>query len=1251
MITPVAASTTAGLATAMGAIAQIPPILNEYVSGTLAADQARLRLVPVLSDLPHPETLADHVVRLRSFADGAELSLDDAQAILAGIQNFISAQPPSDPAASLAQGAAGALGAIVGPVSPPLVGRLHQPSVTMPPPSFPSMAPRTVRVLPEGQEDRIACGQCQTLNAHDYNFCQHCGIPNPETQTTPKPERKLVTMMFTDFKGFTEACETQEPEVIGVVRDRYRTAMNATIVAHQGEVVKWIGDAVMAVWGATRSSENDAVNAVKAGWALQQEVTRINQELDQLGLPNFLMRVGIHTGKALVLFAQDPGRARELDLLGADVNRAARTEPICKPGAVLCTETTYQAVLSRGPFFEFEKRDFLKGKRAGEIKEQIATYEIMRPNAPDETQKGRRGYDVRFIGRGDELANIRRGFEEAVEQSQTRLFIVSGKAGYGKSRLGREFLAELDALDTDAFRVRMQGEDIQVRLPFRAIAQALRAHIHILSDEDDETAAARLRDFVQNARKDDDNNGFETDSQLIGNLLGVVFENRSDEVQFILQNPTELRVRTLEAVTKVFEGLSRQKPVVLVLEDLHWMDAASMQFLRELLDRLSGHPVFALGLTRPDFFEESPALTNGPYPVDVVHLEPFSRGLQNEMLREILLVEIADNVREFLLTQSDGNPFLLQEMARALNEGWRVEKIDGRLQFVADNGETVPRNAQRFLQTRFDRLKQDQKEVLRQFAIATTGMTTLELLTLQAEARPDEMGAILSHLSDKGFLSRGENGMFQFSHALLREAVYDRIPQQDREAMHGTWAEKLEDLREDEPDVIAYHYEKGRRVLLASRFYYEAAEKVGFRDTPEAIAFYRKAFDLSAGEPRQQFRHLRGWDTLLYLSGKYKEEDEVFGFSEALFDRLPEIDRVGHLSRVGRSLIRRRRYEDAQAPLDQALDLVGKLPQDADALRLKGHILVERAINLVSLGRLDESEALYTEAAAIGRSMGDKLVLGRALWSLSFRESRLGNAFGSFTAVREASELFREAGDFNRYVFTVTNVGWNLTMLGAYDEAEKVLQQALSLATRFRSPVQGMESLNDSMGRVLYLKGQLDEAIAFFEMNLVQHPDHRFVVFNLAYLAQAHLAKGNMDLAQAKADEALRVALAKKSSPDDLTENEAAARVVLAQIQLKHGDPRGALFQSAKALEILEKLKGVETFGFEIPLIHAELLLILGRHNEVEALLTRTCRDLREKAQNIPDENYRRQFLAIKAHTDLLQMARELGLDRETTIP
>ncbi|HSA58898.1 MAG TPA: adenylate/guanylate cyclase domain-containing protein [bacterium] len=1249
MINPVGASAATGaLASVIGAVSQVPPILSQYIAGSLAADQARTRLAPVLSSLTDMNDLRDPVDRLRRFVGGADLPNDEARSILAGVEGFLRSQPPAaDPAASIAQGAAEALGSIVGPATPPLSGPLHRPSVTLPPPSM----PRTVRMLPAGQEDRIACGQCQTLNPNDYNFCRHCGIPNPETQKTPKPERKLVTMVFTDFKGFTEACETQEPEVIGEVRDRYRTALNAIIVAHQGEVVKWIGDAVMAVWGATRSSEDDAVNAVKAAWALQQEVSRINQELGQLGQPHFLMRVGVHTGKALVLYAQDPGRARELDLLGADVNRAARTEPMCKPGSVLCTDTTYRAVLNRGTFFEFEKRDFLKGKRAGEIKDRIATYEVMRPSLQDETQLGRHGSDIRFIGRGEELERIRRGFEETVAQARGRLLIVSGKAGYGKSRLGREFLAELDALETDAFRVRMQGEDIQVRLPFRAVAQALRAHIQIGADEDDASAAGKLRDFVKNARRNDETNGFETDAQLIGNLLGVAFEHRSDEVQFILQNPTELRVRTLEAVTKVLEGLSRQKPVVLVLEDLHWMDAASTQFLRELLERLADRPVFALGLARPDFFEESQALVDGPYPVDAVHLEPFSRGLQNEMLREILSVEIADNVREFLLTQSDGNPFLLQEMARALNEGWRVEKIQGRLQFVADNGETVPRNAQQFLQTRFDRLKPAQKEVLRQFAVAATGMTVLELLTLQTEVRPDEISEILDHLSGKGFLSRGENGLYQFSHALLREAVYDRIPQQEREPMHGAWAERLEDLREDEPDVIAYHYEKARRPLVASRFYYEAAEKIGFKDTPESIAFYRKAHELSAGEPDRQFKYLRGWDNILYLSGKYAEEDEVFRRSESLLGGLPEIDRVGHLCRVGRSLIRRRRFEEAAAPLTEALALLDTLPEDPVTVRLKGHILVERAINLVSLGKLDESEAMYTEAAEIGRSTNDPLVLGRALWSLSFRESRLGNAFGSFTAVREASELFREIGDFNRYVFTVTNVGWNLTMLGAYDEAEAVLQQALGLTTRFRSPVQGMESLNDSMGRVLYLKGSLDEAIAFFEMNLVQHPDHRFLVFNLAYLAQAHLAKGNIDLAQAKADEALRIALSKKSSPEDLQENEAAARVVRAQIQLKRGDPRGALFESAKAMEILEKLKGVETFGFEIPLIHAELLLLLGRHDEVETLIGRTCRDLIAKAQNIPDAVYRRHFLDIQVHRDLLQMARELGLDTGAVIP
>ena len=1224
----------------INALFEAVPIFTQYLNGVQTAAQAREAIAPLTGGMEVCRALPDHVQRVVSFSQGVDLQPDEVRDIVNRFEILEEGHRLASSQGVTPRQMRDLLRRIVGEYSEPVSSAMRFAS--RPP------ASGTTQVLPVSLQGMLICPHCSAVNQQNYNFCHGCRAQLAESVHVAKAEKRFVTLLFTDLKGFTVASETLKPDVLGEMLNDLMRALCGAVVAHGGRVVKTIGDAVMAVWGAPKSNEDDAVNAVRAGLAMQEALDAVNLEFSGKGQPQFKMRIGVNTGEVWAGYVQGPG-IYSYDLLGHEVNRAARAESACEPGRILITESTRRKLVERRAPFELVDSGALKGKREGEISEVVPTFTVV---GERELYEGNthNGFRVPLIGRGAELANLEDLWNDTLTRAHGRLVVISGEAGFGKSRLKEEFLERARPFPPDVLEWPIRGQEVHSRQPYKAVADALRAQAGISPREDAAVSQRKLRDFIRSTQPSQEDLDLEIHTQLIGNLLGIPFGERPDEVRFIMANFGLLRERTLQSVVSLFEAVLRRRKILLVLEDLHWMDAGSIEFLQALLERHRDKSLFALAMTRPEFFEQETDLIRGDYTIDRIDLAKMDREPLGDMLAAILGSEISAQTKEFLINQSGQNPFLLQEMARAIKDGWRVERdpVTQRLHFVGPGDVKVPNVAAGFLQTRIDLLPENQREILKKISILEGDFSARELHPHYTSKRRFEIPFLLKDMARKGFLVATGGERYEFAHALLKDTAYNQIPKSERKRLHARRAEHLKE-HDAEPATIAHHYEAAEKGREAAEFYYLAAEAVRFY-WDKSIYFYRKACELETSDGGLKFKYLRGWDNALYLSGQYEAEDEVFRLSAPLVESLHPLDQAGHHYRVGRSLIRRREYVAAETDLNRALQIADPLSvTDRTALKIKGHILVDLAISLTQSGHLSRAEELLPAAEKIGREVEDRLVLGRALWSIAHLESRRGDLFKALQATREANALFLKEADFNRYVFTLTNLGWNYCTLGLYREAEDSLRRALSLSKKFAGLGQGMESLYNSLGRVLSLQGPLPEAIEILENN---RSDHHYVVFTHVYLSQAYSRDGRTDLALESAQKALEIALRRKHRADDMTEHEAIARMAFAQALRSQGDPAQALVESQIAWTLLTGLGGVEAFALEIPLTHAHLLVSLGHEEQAQSVVRDALHKLARQAGQIEDGNTLEAFIhRIDVHREIRHLAQKLGLDSSGSIP
>ncbi len=870
--------------------------------------------------------------------------------------------------------------------------------------------------------------------------------------TTPSPlddtaELRIVSVLFCDLVGYTPRSERLDADEVRELLSGYFDVARDVIARHGGTIEKFVGDAVMAVWGMPAAHEDDAERAVRAGLELVDAVAAYGERHHTDGLA---ARVGIVTGRAAAMASVDEGI-----VVGDRVNTAARIQSIAEPGAVLVDDTTKDATTSVIAYRDGGLHA-LKGKV-----EPVQVWCAERAIAGAQGINRGSGLESEMVGRDRELRLLKDLFHESVDRGTARLVSIVGAAGVGKSRLLWEFDKYVDGLVAPTMwhqgRCLSYGDGVA----FWALAQMVRQRLAIGEQEPSDVVRQRLRDGLAGWEPADR----DFVEPRLALLLGVGEGNASRDELF-------------GAWRAFFERLAAEAPVVLIVEDLHWADDGLLDFLDSLLAWSAQHPILIVTLSRPELLEQRPGWGHGRHATTIA-LEPLDPPLMRRLLDD--LVDLPPASVDRVVAQAEGIPLFAVEIARSVLDGGDLDDI------------VVPASLTALLAARLDALPPDERSLVRDMAVlgtsfprpavaavATPTATPLEVM-LSSLLRREILSVVADPLSP-------ERGHLQFTHGLMRAVVYDNLTRRERKARHLAVAGHLRRAFADEgaevAEVIADHY---RQALDAAT---DDDEVTVLR--AEASAAYRRAGDRAAGLGAASVA-AKTYGTAIDLADDPTTRTELCrragvaaGYAGQFEVAVPLLERaIAELGAAGRH----EEARSATSELAYALSDAGRMSEqrallesaiastDDAADRGTGALILALASADVLGGRSGEdTRRLIDRSIAIAEGLGDRYQLARAFNIEGLRHLLLDNPISARAQLAAAVELARPLGDLHLLMTAVANYS-QVLVDNDDDAADEAVAESMTIALRLGRTSSIALTIGNRM-RFLILRGDWDGAEA-----------------------------------------------------------------------------------------------------------------------------------------------------------------------------
>src|SRR5919198_1961830 len=665
------------------------------------------------------------------------------------------------------------------------------------------------------------CPACGAANEPGMRFCGECAQPldaeaasatpaPPEPTSAAAAERRLVSVLFADLVGFTTLSEGRDAEDVRELLSRYFEAARTLIERYGGTVEKFIGDAVMAVWGTPTATEDDAERAVRAALDLVAAVSALGQEI---GAEDLRARAGVLTGEAAVT----PNATGQGMVAGDLVNTASRVQSVAEPGSVFVGEATRRAT-EQAIVYEAAGSFALKGK-AGETPLWRAVRVVSGRGGSLKSE----GLEAPFVGRERELRQIKDLFHVCAEEKRAQLVSVSGIAGIGKSRLAWEFYKYFDGIAQTVYWHRGRSLAYGEGVTYWALADMVRMRCRIAEDDPQDEAWRKLQAALAEHLLDAEERQFVEPrlAQLLGLGEGASYERQD----------------LFAAWRLFFERLADTYPTVLAFEDMQWADASLLDFVEYLLEWSRDKPLFVLTLARPELLEKRPTWGAGHRNFASLYLEPLSEEAMHELLLG-LVPGLPPQLRTQILARAEGVPLYAVETVRMLlDRGLLVPdgssyRVVGEIESLA-----VPETLHALIAARLDGLSAEERRLLGDAAVLGKTFTPQALASLSGLER-ERLEELLGGLVRREVLGlqsdprSPEQGQYGFLQDLLRHVVYETLSKRDRRAKHLAAADHLTaSLGEEEvAEVVASH------LLDAYRLEPEAADAESLRaKAPQAL--------------------------------------------------------------------------------------------------------------------------------------------------------------------------------------------------------------------------------------------------------------------------------------------------------------------------------------------------------------------------------------------------------------------------------
>ncbi len=896
------------------------------------------------------------------------------------------------------------------------------------------------------------CAACGHSNPDGARFCNACAAELAPT-TTRREERKVVTVVFADLVGSTARAEHADPEDVRAVLAPYHARLRHELERFGGTVEKFIGDAVVAVFGAPVVHEDDPERAVRAALAIQDAIAELNEADPALALQ---VRVGVNTGEALVTIDASPAEGEGM-VAGDVINTGARLQAAAGPGGVLVGDATYRAT-DRVIDYEQVEPVTAKGKA-----EPVVAWRAVAPRARFGVDLGGAGRGP-LVGRDRETSLLATALERVRAEHEPQLVTLVGVPGIGKSRLVQELWRLVDA--DEQLIVWRQGRSLPYGegVAFWALGEMVKAQAGILESDSSEVASAKLERAATDLLADDRERAWV--ARHLRPLVGLAAD--------VAGRGDEHRAEAAAAWRRFLEAIAEQGPTVLVFEDLHWADDGLLEFVDALADRVSGVPLLVVGTGRPELLERRPGWGGGMRNAQTVSLQALSDEDTARLLQALLeRSALSASTQSALLRNAGGVPLFAEEFARMLGTG--------------AGGDAVPQTLQGIVVARIDGLPEEEKQLLHHAAVLGKVFWTDGLAAMGGD-EPRVLDDLLHGLERKEFLRRERRSsvegarQYAFVHALVHDAAYGQIPRVERARAHRLAAEWIASLpgdrSEDRAEVLAHHL--GRAIeygtaaglpiddLLpdAVRAFREAGDRAwALGALREAARFYRAALERAGADADPQ---------LLFLLGRSLVYTENAG-EEELTQAVDGLLATGDVETAAEALIALHEVRwvggsTGTALLEQASELIG----DETETRAGTYVIGSLGRFYGLAGRSAEAVALDERAMAGAQRIGDRRLYAWALNNRGVARSNLGDEAG-IADLERALEISLEIGSVDVGRCRI-NLGSVLDDRGDLDAAWSHLSAGLEFAQAIG--IRRFERIMTSeLARNRLLSGRWDEAL------------------------------------------------------------------------------------------------------------------------------------------------------------------------------